>query len=250
MKALFEAIQDMQHGLATGIALANEGMTSKEASTAVHHCIYCRSIMQVQIADRIPPLLFTQPGMSSTDASGGGSVHIFAGAHHQAIESADIRGAGRDMYNAPTMILNITVPAHVPSHSGISTTGSPSQQSYLLSSMLASFGRAASSAVSRLANASSYENQYPQPNEQAGIGATLKCVEEIEESLRRLKAVLGVFVDPAVSPTNPAPISVAKGHGNCSRDVQEEIDRQSRILTYPNDRKLAAIQSRDESQPP
>ncbi|KAJ3532348.1 hypothetical protein NMY22_g7774 [Coprinellus aureogranulatus] len=55
---------------------------------------------------------------------GGAQLHMFAGAHHQAFGDADIRGSGRDMYNAPTVTFNIPAPTRIVSSTSTSTTSS------------------------------------------------------------------------------------------------------------------------------
>lgn len=60
--------------------------------------------------------------MPSPEQKGGPA--IFAGAHHQAFESADLKAAGRDMYSGPTVNVSITAPALSTPSSSTSTSSS------------------------------------------------------------------------------------------------------------------------------
>ncbi|KAJ3524164.1 hypothetical protein NMY22_g11124 [Coprinellus aureogranulatus] len=197
---LFEAIQDAQHGDAISIAPVNERMTFEEALCNSSSSLWAprsSTAAEVMLPGTYPWVIICRRRTLLAKAS----VHIFAGAHHQAIESADIRGAGRDMYNAPTMVLNIMAPAHIPSSSSILATGS--QRLDFVSSILAPFGEAPSNTAGNLMDTSTY-NPYLSPVEQGRIGETLKCVEEIEVSLARLKTLLSALVSSSLEPHGAA----------------------------------------------
>ncbi|KAJ3505308.1 hypothetical protein NMY22_g17628 [Coprinellus aureogranulatus] len=89
-----------------------------------------------------PPLSQTQiAAMATMPSTGRGPIHMFSGAHNQAFESADIRNAGRDMYNSPTVTVNIAIPAPgIPATSPDNILATSNQHLDILPSVLASFG--------------------------------------------------------------------------------------------------------------